>query len=208
MRSIKQGIKALFRPILRPLLLRLELPMRVMQPRLDAVERAIAQIDAAIGRLDAAHGATVGRVQDLEHHSTHDKTLIGALRNENSNLVRGWLRMRTDLLRLEQTVGAQELVPEPAWVRIAPAALAALAERARPLRLHLSRDGRRNEGAVNVGNRARAGVDLIADLADLPFASQSVDAITVSGPADDVEPALLAHWRTLLRPGAALDFVD
>ncbi len=199
MSSIKRGIKALFRPLLRPLLLRLETPMRVLEPRLD-------KIDAAIGRLDAGLGATVGRVLDLEHHSKHDQTLIAALRQENSNLVHGWLRMRTDLLRLEQTAGGQERAPEPGWVRIAPAALAALAERARPLRLHVSRDASRREDAVNVGNRAQGGVDVIADLADLPFAPQSVDAITVSGLAEDVEPAQLAHWRTLLRPGGALDF--
>lgn len=194
-RPIKRGVKALFRPLLRPLLLRLELPLRVLQPRLEALEQAMAQVNAA-------HGATAGRVLTLEEHSAHDKTLIAALRNENSNLVRGWLRLRSDLLRLEQSVAA------PGWVRIAPATLGALAARGGTLRLYVSRDGSRMEGAVNVSEREQAGADLIADLADLPFAPASVDAIAVSGAETDAPPTLVAHWRSLLRPGGSLSFRD
>ena len=198
---IRRGLKAVVRPIFRPLLLRLEMPLRVLQPRLDIIDQAIAQIDAAIGRLDAAHGATVGRVQTLEGGAEHDRTLIAALRNENQNLVRGWLRMRTDMLRLEQTRQAGQ-----GWVRISPTALAGLAQRVGPLRLHISTDGSRAKDSVNVSDREGRDADLIAAFGDLPFPPGSVDEITVSGSHEPLDPAWLAHWRSLLRPGGTISF--
>lgn len=107
--SLKRAVKAALRPLFRPLLVRIDLPLRVLQPQVDAAHAAIAAIDAAIdaaiGRLDAANGVLVNRVKDLEHESAHDKQLIAALRAENQNFMRGWLQLRTDLLRLQQSSG-------------------------------------------------------------------------------------------------------
>lgn len=103
--SLKRAVKAALRPLFRPLLVRIDLPLRVLQPQVDAAHAAIAAIDAALGRLDAANGVLVNRVKDLEHESARDKQLIAALRAENQNFMRGWLQLRTDLLRLQQSSG-------------------------------------------------------------------------------------------------------
>jgi hypothetical protein len=205
---IRKGIKALLKPILRPLVLRLDMPFRVMLPKIDAIERAIAQ-------LDIADALMVQRLQALEHASEHDRSLTATLRNENQNLVRSWLRMRTDMTRLEQALHATrtELMPGSQgelsleWVLIGRSKLATVLQAVRPLRLHLSRGRDAMERTLNISNHPRPGVDLIADFGDLPFQNGSVDEIFVSELIEqgELRGLRLRHWRELLRPGGKIN---
>jgi hypothetical protein len=157
----------------------------------------------------------VQRLQALEHASEHDRSLTATLRNENQNLVRSWLRMRTDMTRLEQALHATrtELMPGSQgelsleWVLIGRSKLATVLQAVRPLRLHLSRGRDAMERTLNISNHPRPGVDLIADFGDLPFQNGSVDEIFVSELIEqgELRGLRLRHWRELLRPGGKIN---
>lgn len=78
-----------------------------------------------------------------------------------------------------------------------------------PLRLNLGSGHIPREGFVNVDSRELDGVDVVSDVRALPFDQASADEIYSSHlvehfPAEELRRVLLPHWLELLRPGGKL----
>lgn len=76
------------------------------------------------------------------------------------------------------------------------------------IRLHLGCGGVILPGYVNIDLNIRPGIDLLADLRRLPFAADGVGFIYACAVIEHFERnewrKVLAHWFSLLKPGATL----
>jgi predicted SAM-dependent methyltransferase len=77
-----------------------------------------------------------------------------------------------------------------------------------PLRLNLGCGHLPLDGYVNCDARPLPGVDLVADVTELPFPDESIDEIRSAHllehfPQERLRRSLLPAWRRLLKPGAA-----
>lgn len=76
------------------------------------------------------------------------------------------------------------------------------------MQLNLGCGGDIQEGYVNVDIRHLPGIDIIADVRNLPFKNESVDTIRALDVYEHIShresQKLLVHWVSLLKPGGLL----
>jgi len=215
----KDATKRMARPVLAPLLARLDAlrsGLEGLTHRTDGVEERMDRLEVAASAISQL-ATTNQRVARLERQFlAFERTLndvFEALTTQNS-VARA---TRKDFLetvsRMERRIEfiRRELLIEARYGAGAGAALTTEAKVLNPekleaaeIRLNLGCGHLPLEGYVNVDDRALPGVDLVADVADLPFEPSSLQEIRSAhllehfpGPKLD---RLLQYWCSLIHP--------
>ncbi len=215
----KRLAKDLARPFLRPLLAR----MAYLHERVDAMSVQLQQVqafhEARVGELERQLGVLQQTFNEVLDAITMQNALAREARREQAeNMQSTWqaqARFAEALARLERRLEfiRREVMLEMASGRKEAGELQASETEivdtakleSRPLRLNLGSGHIPIDEYVNVDGRALPGVDLVAEVGDLPLEPGSVDEIRSSHllehfPAPRLNE-LLGYWYRLLRPG-------
>lgn len=220
--SGKTLVKAAARPILRPLLAR----MRYLNARIDAVE---ANARDALGSARGVEGRIAEVEQQLANAQRTFSQLLDTVAQQNAlarETRRAFLTVQSEMgtampslaeaiARVERRIEfvRKEVMLEVRYGSNSPGEVPAdepiVVDRekleVRPLRLNLGCGHIPLEGYVNVDGRELTGVDLVAEVGNLPFEPGSVDEIRSAHMLEHFPTArlevLLKYWFELLRPG-------
>lgn len=209
MSSVKRILKALLRPFVRPLMHRVQgrIERRVapLEPRVDALERDVAAFRSYVPALLNAISAQNAASRESARGQAHLHARVDDLATSLATRI-GEVEQRGEFIRREvmfelryggrgstgRNVETQVVHPEKLT--------------AHPLRLNLGCGHIPLEGFVNVDGRPLDGVDVVADVRDLPVDEGQVDEIFSAHllehfPLEELTRALLPYWFGLLRPG-------
>lgn len=221
-------LKSAARPFLRPLIARI----RYLNTRIDAVEaRAQASfelsqgVDARIALVDekvTSAQRTFSQLLDTvaEQNAVARETRRAFLAVQ-ADVSEAMPRMAEAIARIERRVEfvRKEVMLEVRYGSDSPGEVPATEPivvdpeklEARPLRLNLGCGHIPLEGYVNVDGRPLTGVDLVAEVGNLPFEPGAVDEIRSAHMLEHFPTArlngLLKYWFELLRPGGAFTAV-
>jgi hypothetical protein len=183
--NVMKGITGLLRFIGQPLLRPINQRFALMLSRIETLERQMATFRQV-------------RVGDRATPSADDGSM---LTERVDSLIEAWLRLENKISRL----GAQ----------VAEAASDVKNElhAGRTVRLNLGPGRIMNPTCLNVGNRWRPGLDVVAQPDALPFKPRSVDLIFAAqlvehSSRQDLQQRLLPHWRSLLKPAGRLRIIS
>jgi hypothetical protein len=184
----KQLLKNAVRPLLRPLVRRLDHRARmVVSPELDEIRR----------QLDYAIPAVLTRISSQAASERGYTRSIGDL-YQRIEFVRRELLFE---LRRRQSSAAEQ--PASAKHIVHPEKLAAMGDR---VRINLGAGHLAKPDYLNVDSRELDGIDVVADVSDLPFEKDSLHEIYSAHvlehfPLEELRKVLLPYWVSLLAPG-------
>ena len=190
---------------------------RILRREFEAVAQLATEIERLRAHTDAAHRSiegVYGHIKRLEQDTaTGDANVLAEISPHLDTL--GWLVERVEMIRAEvmnelrygQTGGAQ-----PGEVGSLPARIVnpdALTSGSGALRVNLGAGHIPLDGFVNVDVRELPGIDVVANVDDLPFEPGSVTEIFSAHtlehfPHEELRRRLLPYWIGLLRPGGTL----
>jgi hypothetical protein len=154
------------------------------------LEARIAQPEASIARL-----------------GTEDETIWGAISKANTEIERLWQRVefvRSETLYELKYGSANKARGNAVQARVLLPEKVEAARRSGSIRLNLGCGHLPLDGYINIDMRELPGVDVVADVAALPFEEGSVAAIHSSHmlehfPQELLVRSLLPYWKSLLR---------
>lgn len=218
----------LLRTLLGPFVLRLDHRVHhLLDPVWTAVRRLEHRADALEGsttRLFAGAGGEAGDVAPLlldavatQHAALRtaarrDQDVWSAIERDDHRI--GYLEQRLEVVRKEvlfEVRYGRTDGPGQAKVAVEPKVLdeAKVAAMAGDLRLNVGSGTLAVEGYLNVDARALDGVDVVADVGDLPFDDGSVAEVRSAHvlehfPEEELRRRVLPHWVAKLRPGGTV----
>jgi predicted SAM-dependent methyltransferase len=187
--------------------------------RLDLLEFRVGGLEPRVDRIEVDE---VERIAQLEIHMPTVLNSIASAASSNRRTHRMveesvagmWERIeffRREALLEVRYAGGQPSAPEPVEAQVVDEERLAAA-RAAGLRVNLGCGHRPMEDYVNVDMRLLPGVDVVAQVDDLPFEPGELGEMFSSHlfehfPQDQVVRKLLPYWVTLIRPGGVFRVV-
>jgi predicted SAM-dependent methyltransferase len=222
----KQLAKQLVRPFLRPLLARIA----YLHERIEALEQATSGRMAELERNQLMTEKTLNELLDA---LTVQNALARETRREQVRIEREQVRMEEErtanlretwqtqagfaeaIARIEQRLEfiRREIMVEVRYGEQSPGAVPAEDPQilnpakleSRPIRINLGSGHLVMDEYVNVDGRPLPGIDVVAEVGNLPFERSSLDEIRSSHLLEHFPPPqltkLLSYWHDLLRPG-------
>ncbi len=191
--------KRVLRPLARPVLAGLD---RRVQPFRDDVDALTKQVRLLADTVLAQNAATIEATAALTDGIMRDRARF----EDGLGAVRDRLEFTRNELMYELRYGSRG-PGGAAGARIEPRIIAPkrVAD-ADEIRLNLGCGHIPLEGFLNVDSRELVGVDVLADVHHLPFATDSIDQIHSAHllehfPIEELRRSLLPYWVSLLRPG-------
>jgi len=187
----KQRLKNVLRPVLRPLVRRLDQRARVaLLPELSSLEEIRRQLDYAIP-------AILTRISSQAASERGYTRSIGDL-YQRIEFVR-----RELLFELRYRSPSSTEAPAIEKRVVHPEKLAAMGDR---VRVNLGAGHIARPEYLNVDSRELDGIDVVADVGDLPFEDGSLFEIYSAHvlehfPMEELRKVLLPYWVSLLAPG-------
>lgn len=228
---MRTTLRRLARPVLSPLLPRLDtrfghllLPvwdaLRRLEHRADALEASTTALFEEARRQQEGQGASVAPLL-LDAVATQHAALRGAARRDQdlwSAVDRDGRRLdevehRMEVVRrevlFELRYGRQDTGPVKAATEpkiLDQAKVDAMGDR---LRLNVGSGSLAVEGYLNVDRREIVGVDILAEVGDLPFDDGSIEEVRSAHvlehfPEEELRRRVLPHWVAKLLPGGTM----
>ena len=190
----------------------LERTTRGLDARLDAHDRAVAQLASRIAELEAVGVPTdsAGAAESIAAALASSQEQLQELAAQQSRLTERVEFIRREIMfELRYSGGARRGVDAVQAKVINPAAVAAMGD---DLRLNLGCGHLPIDGFVNVDARELPGVDVVAEVTRLPFDPGSVSHLHSAHllehfPEEQLRREVLPYWLSLLRPGGSLTAV-
>lgn len=220
------------RAVLKPLVSRLDSrwgqpidqawgSIRRLEHRADALEASTTRLFQRTDRQDEGEGAAVAPLL-LDAVATQHGALRAAARRdrevweaiEANGRRLGEAQHRIELVRREMLFElryGREAGPSRSAVAVEPKILneAKVEAMRSQLRLNVGSGSFSVEGYVNIDARALDGVDVVADVAELPFDDGTVGEVYSAHvlehfPEEELRRRVLPHWAAKLRPGGTV----
>jgi len=201
---LKRLAKAILRPFVRPFLQRIHARVDPLRDNVERIDRDVAGLKSYVPLILNAISA-----QNAAHReSARGQEHLHARINELAQVVSA---------RIDQVEQRAEFIRREAMFELRYGGRGTAARSVEPrvvnpeklhgeVRLNLGCGHIPAEGYVNVDNRELPGVDVIADVHELPFEPEQVGEIRSAHllehfPLEELTRALLPYWFSLLRPG-------
>jgi len=195
--------------------------IRILEHRADALESAATRLTRAIERADEEAGSAAAPLL-LDAVATQHAGLRAATRRDREvwATIEGEQRRLTELAQRLEVVRREVLFElrygrtertgdQPAAVQAMVLNEAKVAAMGQALRLNVGSGTLAVEGYLNVDARAIDGVDVVAEVGDLPFDDGSVLEVRSAHvlehfPEEELRRRVLPHWVAKLQPGGVV----